>query len=154
MPRECEAARLWFRRVMRPQPNNIQQTVAAERADRASVIIAPFGAAIASLAAERVPSALVVDIMQASPFTSRPANLVALPYADLFFTADPKRADESLHTVGRVAAAIVLETIQASGRGAISTPEALIEVMARRRFETPDGTFALDRSTGAFQRVR
>jgi hypothetical protein len=93
---------------------------------------------------------LLFDIMETSPVGSRPVNLVTLPYA-LFFTANPGRRDESLRTVGRVAAGIVLETIQSSAPGTISSPSGMIDAMARRKFSSPKGTLVLNRTSGAFE---
>ena len=126
---------------------------AARGGGGSSVIIAAFGPAAGRLVAQKVSSALIFDISEASPVGSRPVNFVTLPYS-LFFTADPERTNESLRTLGRVAARIVLETIQSSVSGTISSPSGMIDAMARRKFSSPKGTLALDRTSGAFELIR
>ena len=133
--------------------NLLRAAITSERRDGASVIIAPFGPAAGRLVAEKVKSALLLDISEASPAGSRPANLVTLPYA-LFFTADPEKTAESFRTLGRVAGGIVLETIQSSDPGTISSPSGMVDAMARRKFSSPKGTLALDPTSGAFKFVK
>jgi hypothetical protein len=135
-----------------PPRQEMAARMAAEK-DRSSAIIAPFGPAVGRYIAQRVRSVLIVDILQASPFGYRPPNYVAIPYA-LFFTANPQRRSESLRTVGRVAANIVLETIKSSGFGKIKSPRDMIEAMARRQFNSPRGALALNRNTGAFELIK
>ena len=133
-----------------------KQEMAARMAagpDRSSAIIAPFGPAVGRYVAQRVPSVLIVDILQASPFGPRPPNYVAVPYA-LFFTANPELRSESLRTVGRVAGNIVLETIMSSDLGKIKSPSDMIEAMARRKFNSPKGTLIFNRNTGAFELIK
>jgi hypothetical protein len=137
-----------------PSPSSLlKAAVISEKRDDASVIIAPFGPAAGGLVAQEVRSALLFDIMGTSPVGDQPFNLVTLPYA-IFFTADPARRDESLRTVGRVAAGIVLQTIQSSAPGTISSPSGMIDAMARRTFSSPKGTLALNRTSGAFELTR
>lgn len=132
----------------------VMEALAAERGGGgSSVIIAPFGPAAGRLVAQKVSSALIFDISEKSPLGSRPVNLVTLPYA-IFFTADPGRRDESLRTLGRVAAGIVLETIQSSVPGTISSPSGMIDAMARRKFSSPKGILSLDPTSGAFELIR
>lgn len=136
-----------------PSPQSlISAALASERVDHASVIIAPFGPAVARQVAEKASSAVIFDIAQPGLVASRPANWVTLPYA-LFFTANPDRRDESLRTVGRVAAGIVLETIQLAPPGSITSPSGLVDAMARRKFDSPKGTLALNRTSGAFDLI-
>jgi len=131
----------------------ILAALASERQDRASVIIGPLGPSLGRLIAQKASSALIFDISEMSPVGSRPENFVVLPYA-LFLTVNPEKRAESLRTVGRLAASIVLETIQSVARGTISSPVDLIEAMARRKFDSPKGALELNRTTGAFEFVK
>ena len=131
----------------------IDRAMSGARKFGASVIIAPFGPTVGRLVAQKVSSALIFDISNTSPFGSPPVNLVTLPYS-LFLTVDPKQRDESLRSLGRVAARIVLDTIQSSSPGTISSPNDLVKAMALRKFSSPKGTLALNRFTGAFELIR
>jgi hypothetical protein len=142
--------------IVRDADTPPKQEMAARMAagpDRSSAIIAPFGPVVGRYVAQRVPSVLILDILQASPFGPRPPNYAALPYA-LFFTANPQLRSESLRTVGRVAANIVLETIMSSDLGKIKSPSDMIEAMARRKFNSPKGTLTFNRYTGAFELIK
>jgi hypothetical protein len=142
--------------IVRDADTPPKQEMAARMAagpDRSSAIIAPFGPAVGRYVAQRVPSVLIVDILQASPFGPRPPNYVAVPYA-LFFTANPELRSDSLRTVGRVAGNIVLETIMSSDLGKIKSPSDMIEAMARRKFNSPKGTLIFNRNTGAFELIK
>jgi len=122
--------------------------IAGER-DRASIIIAPFGPA-AKTVAERVSSALIVDLLQTSLGKYRPKNLISLPYS-IFFTANPSKYKESLHTLGRVAARILLDTIRYYAPGSITSPSGLVDAMAGREYSSPKGALVLNPVTGVFE---
>lgn len=145
-------AKLYVRDTNTSPPSLIKGAVALSRGDRASVVIGPFGI-IAKLAAEKASSALIFDILQTSRAGSRPVNLVTLPYA-IFFSANPRKKDESLRMIGRVATSIVLETIQSSQPGSISSPKEMFKAMARRKFNSPKGILVLNPATGIFELAR
>ena len=131
----------------------ISATVRAVQAERAAVVMAPYGSLIAMLAAESTTDALVIDLLQSPPLQKRSPNLVAVPYTDLFFTSIPEQRTESLRAVGRAAVNILLETLRDTAPGSIRTPGEFIDAMSRRRFQIPGGMVSLDRASGAFRRV-
>lgn len=150
--RGCQAS-IFVRDADPSPPKLILGALAAAKSDRASVIIAPFGPIVGRYVAQRAGSAVIFDISQTSPAGSRPANLVTLPYA-LFLTANPAKKSESLRTLGKVACTIVLETIQSSSPGTITSPGDMIEAMARRKFSSPKGPLTLNRTTGTFELIK
>lgn len=135
-----------------PTPQSLSQAASrAARMEAASVIIGPFGEITGKLVADRERSVLIFDILSNGWKGSRPPNLVTLPY-ELFFTVDPKRKKESLLNLGRAAAEITLTTIQRNPKK-ISSPNELIEVMARFQFAGPNGAISLNHTSGAFEYI-
>lgn len=133
-------------------PRQLEAVLRAVTQDRARVVIGAFGYSIANLAATKVPDALLIDLQQSSASEQRPPNLVALPYADLFFTTAPDARTASLELAGHTAAAIVLDTVRTARQGSLDSVRDLIDEMAKQEFKTKAGSLTLDSKSGTFKR--
>ena len=125
-------------------------TVRAVEVDGANLVVAPFGSVIVMKLADRLDSALFIDLIQSSPSTDAwlPDNYVSILFSD-FVMKDLSNREEAHFNQGKAS----LEIIAAVARSGPNNISDFIEILKSAPIHTPSGTFNFNQDSHAIGRM-